>query len=172
MSTTEKNSSEFNKVVEEISNEFFKGRLNENQLNQNQLNQSQANQEQLKSSIDLLELESKITSLAAETPQDLIPQNQFFRDQTSRDESDASANWFVKIRSWFGADHQVYYSLCAVMMIAVMAAWLAPSTFFDGQNQPPQISELSVVNQPADELELTFHELWLVENELLFSEEI
>ena len=100
MSTTEKNSSDFKKVVEEISTEFFKDRLNKNQLNQNQVNQ-----EQLKSSIDLLELESKITALAAGIPQDPITQNQIIRD-----ESLASSNWFVKISSWFRADHQVYYS--------------------------------------------------------------
>ena len=162
MSTSKQNTSEYKKVVEEITTEFFPACPIE----------SHANKEWLKSSFDLLELESKITALAAGISQDRIPQNKIIRDQTTRDGSQAASNWFAKVSSWFRADHQVYYSLCAVMMIAVMAAWLAPSTFFDGQNHPPQVPELTVVNKPADELELTFHELWLVENELLFSEEI
>jgi len=163
MSTIEKNSSNYKKVIEEISTEFFKDQFTEVQLNQNQLNQNRVNQNQLKSSFDLVALESKIMSLAAQTPQD-----QFIKDQCQA----AVSVWFTKITSWFRADLKVYYTLCAVMMIAVMAAWLAPSTFYDGHNQSVQVAELSVVNQPVDDLELTFQELWLVENELLFSEEI
>ena len=168
MSTSKQNSSDYKKVVEEIATEFFSAHPIE----------SHANRERLKSSFDLLELESKITALAAGTTQDRFPQNQITNDQTTidqtrRDESQAAPTWLAKISSWFRADsHQAYYQLCAVMTIAVMAVWLAPSTFYDGQNQPPQLTESVATNQSIDELELTFQELWLVENELLFSEEI